>query len=67
MYEAPKDTGGGYNYPPYYHFPNNNKAVCCPVCQGSGEYKPQSESKDPLYNGKPRQCHGCFGRGWVTV
>ena len=30
------------------------KAQLCPVCQGSGNYKGAS-------------CHGCHGRGWVTV
>ena len=30
------------------------KAVKCPVCEGSGKYE-------------KKECHGCAGKGWVTV
>ena len=30
------------------------RAVCCPVCLGTGKYE-------------DRQCHGCNGKGWVVV
>ena len=30
------------------------KAVKCPVCDGSGKYK-------------KKECHGCAGKGWVSV
>ena len=30
------------------------KAVLCPVCNGLGKYKKKS-------------CHGCEGKGWVSV
>ena len=37
-------------------------ACLCPVCQGSGVYKP-----DPLSEASSGPCHGCQGKGWVTV
>ena len=30
------------------------RAQLCPVCTGSGKYKNE-------------RCHGCNGKGWVTV
>ena len=43
------------NHPVYpYYLPNRNKADLCPVCKGSGKYKKKG-------------CHGCLGKGWVTV
>jgi RecJ-like exonuclease len=30
------------------------RAVICPVCQGSGEYK-------------WKKCHGCDGKGWIVI
>jgi len=30
------------------------QAVICPVCKGSGKYK-------------KKECHGCDGKGWVSV
>ena len=36
-------------------------AVLCPVCGGKGEYREKSEPS------KPRECHGCGGKGWVEV
>jgi len=29
-------------------------AKLCPVCKGTGKYM-------------EKRCHGCFGKGWVTV
>jgi hypothetical protein len=38
----------------------------CPVCFGVGYYTP---APDPFTSGVAvaRPCHGCDGRGWVTV
>ena len=35
----------------------------CPVCNGSGQYRPPTRSTIQLPS--QRQCHGCQGRGWV--
>jgi len=41
------------------------KAVLCPVCNGRGKVPPEGH-----YTGTTDvwpTCHGCGGRGWVTV
>jgi DnaJ-class molecular chaperone len=38
--------------------PAGTTAQRCPVCEGSGEYTTDFRS---------RNCHGCDGKGWVTV
>ena len=39
----------------------SSHAERCPVCHGAGKVKPKGL-------GEPeKQCHGCGGRGWVTV
>jgi hypothetical protein len=51
------------------------KAELCPVCRGSGKYpyiiKPNpfldpSKSEEPK-NVKQHDCHGCNGRGWISL
>ena len=37
----------------------------CPVCDGSGHYRPPTRSTIQLP--PQRQCHGCEGTGWVEV
>ena len=41
-------------------------AELCPVCNGSGKYKPKP---DPCCTALPteRRCHGCYGSGWVSA
>ena len=42
-------------------------AVKCPVCNGSGKtYEPPPKDITSV-QGTTRTCHGCDGRGWVTV
>lgn len=38
----------------------------CPVCDGSGEYRPPSPHSTIMFP-EIRECHGCQGRGWVEV
>ena len=35
----------------------------CPVCEGSGKLPGDTGTTDCT----PVTCHGCYGRGWVTV
>lgn len=44
----------------------SSKAQRCPVCGGSGKYQhpDNGHSTAPLM---PETCHGCNGKGWVTV
>lgn len=45
---------------------SEGKAQLCPVCNGAGtvpHYRPPATSTAPL----TKLCHGCGGRGWVTV
>ena len=35
----------------------------CPVCDGSGQYRPPTHSTIRIP--PARKCHGCQGRGWV--
>lgn len=39
-----------------------SKAVLCPVCNGRGTIK-----DDNGVTTLEKKCHGCYGRGWVTV
>lgn len=39
------------------------KAVKCPVCDGSGKYR--ATDGNGAWVESP--CHGCGGKGWVTV
>jgi DnaJ-class molecular chaperone len=40
------------------------KAQICPVCNGTGRYK--DKLKDST-EATTRVCHGCNGRGWVSI
>ena len=43
---------------------NEKKAFLCPVCNGTGKIPNGMNSGTAiLYN----TCHGCDGKGWVTV
>lgn len=45
------------------------RAQLCPVCNGSGRVT-NPEIWDQTRSSKPFPtitCHGCYGRGWVTV
>lgn len=37
----------------------------CPVCGGTGIYKEYQNYSSWTYMAKT--CHGCSGRGWITV
>jgi len=39
----------------------------CPVCGGSGGYKGMPDPGSTVIIGPWITCHGCSGRGWVTV
>jgi len=41
------------------------KAVRCPVCNGSGSIPCPDATSTAA--GISRTCHGCGGKGWVTV
>ena len=43
-----------------------SKAQTCPVCMGKGKVY-NSESLEKTYQEKEKTCHGCGGKGWVTV
>jgi len=42
------------------------KAQTCPVCLGKGKIY-DAESFGKTYKDKYKTCHGCGGKGWVTV
>lgn len=37
----------------------------CPVCHGTGKIK--EEYPKIIWDSSEKVCHGCYGRGWVTV
>ena len=39
----------------------------CPVCQGAGKYYVPPPEGSTSANGTYLCCHGCQGKGWVTV
>jgi len=58
------------------HFPGTPqepKAQKCPVCEGSGYVKTQTfistgaDMEPILHMSEEKSCHGCDGKGWVTV
>ncbi len=42
-----------------------NHSEICPICNGSGQYKEYSNYTSYTYI--QRTCHGCNGKGWITV
>lgn len=38
----------------------------CPICRGSGKYKEYDQGLS-TYTYIQRTCHGCEGKGWITV
>jgi hypothetical protein len=45
---------------------SKGKAQLCPVCQGAGGRYDYSANSTSVYGGW-KTCHGCGGKGWVTV
>jgi len=41
------------------------QAQLCPVCGGSGEYR--TGSLLTTLGPSIKRCHGCSGKGWITV
>ena len=39
------------------------RAVRCPVCFGKGTLPNDGQTTDA----SPKKCHGCYGKGWITV
>jgi len=39
----------------------------CPVCNGRGTLRPEDLGECGYTSSAERQCHGCGGKGWVTV
>lgn len=49
-----------------FEWPNGSpKPHKCPVCNGDGEYRTGSLST--TLGPAIKRCHGCDGKGWVTV
>lgn len=42
-------------------------AELCPVCHGTGKYKDYSYSNYGSNIFIENTCHGCNGKGWVTI
>ena len=45
---------------------NKKQAVLCPVCGGAGKYWEQPLAQTTTV-AMPRICHGCDGKGWVSL
>lgn len=43
------------------------KADLCPVCNGTGKYKEYNDLNYTNATHIERTCHGCNGKGWVTI
>jgi len=51
-------------YPSAYHYEESPpRAQLCPVCNGRGTVP----VKGNVTSSYEETCHGCDGRGWVTV
>lgn len=48
------------NYPPI----SRSHAEICPICRGSGKVKEETYTTAGAIE---KVCHGCGGRGWITV
>ena len=57
------DGWGGWFYKPWGIMDLSKHAELCPVCKGSGKYAIEG----PLCTTVEHVCHGCTGKGWVTV
>ena len=44
-----------------------NHSEICPVCNGTGLYKEYLDYVSTTGPVSVRTCHGCNGKGWVTV
>lgn len=44
-----------------------NHAEICPVCKGTGKYKEYYNLVSTTNAWTEKFCHGCDGKGWVTV
>ena len=44
-----------------------SKAQICPVCTGDGKILKSFKAGITTMKKKEETCHGCGGRGWVTV
>ena len=42
-------------------------AELCPVCAGRGVIKEYPSEESTQTNPNTKVCHGCGGKGWVTV
>ncbi|MBI9078339.1 MAG: hypothetical protein JEY79_17230 [Pseudodesulfovibrio sp.] len=42
-------------------------AEICPVCMGRGTYATAKPETSTTVTTTERVCHGCGGKGWVTV
>ena len=49
-----------------FAYRGRSHAETCPVCHGKGKIQKKDEGYTPS---RPKEvaCHGCFGRGWITV
>lgn len=43
------------------------RAVKCPVCDGAGQLYTPAPTFSSSTSMIPSACHGCAGKGWVTV
>lgn len=42
-------------------------AEICPICKGTGKYKDYSNSNYGTNIYMQTICHGCKGKGWITI
>ena len=47
----------------------SNHIEICPVCQGTGRYKEYTSFRDKttIQTYIERTCHGCNGKGWISL
>ena len=63
----------GYDHSGHFKFTTSSgtvelKAQKCPVCGGNGVFaKYNYDSDGEITGGYSGDCHGCDGKGWVTV
>lgn len=44
-----------------------NHSEICPICKGCGIYKEYYDYVNTTGAFSQRTCHGCNGKGWITV